>query len=148
MPLHITDTSKDPNFLFIKQVIWEVTIKNHFSHYFQVQHNRPLLTEHVLKEVLFPCCLLNCECSWKKTQVEKKLRSFITKQVYGVYSKWMSCYDQTLHQIQSNLYKTISFGATQKWSSWASGHLMKLLYKTVTKHMLSFVAGFYFFSPR
>ena len=32
----------------------------------------------------------------------------------------------------SNLYKTTTFGTTQKESSWTGGHLIKHLYKTTT----------------
>ena len=44
--------------------------------------------------------------------------------------------------VQSNMYKTTTLGNTQKWSSWAGGHLKKHLYKMATKHMYLFFAGF------
>ena len=44
--------------------------------------------------------------------------------------------------LQSNLYKTIIYGATQKWLSWAGGCLIKHLYKTMTKQMWSSFTGF------
>ena len=44
--------------------------------------------------------------------------------------------------LQSNLYKMTSLGTTQKWLSWAGGHLVKHLYKMATKQMWSFLAGF------
>ena len=47
-----------------------------------------------------------------------------------------------LYLVQSNLYKTTTLGTTQKWLSWAGGHLIKHLDKTATKHMWSFLAGF------
>ena len=48
--------------------------------------------------------------------------------------------------MQSNLYKTPTLGTTQKWSPWAGGCLIKHLYKTTTKQMLSSLAGFLSFS--
>ena len=48
--------------------------------------------------------------------------------------------------VQSNLYKMITLGTTQKLLSWGGGHFMKHLYKTTTKQMWSFLAGFEFFS--
>ena len=44
--------------------------------------------------------------------------------------------------ILSNLYKMTTLGTTQKSSSWTDGHLIKHLYKTATKPMWSFLAGF------
>ena len=45
--LHITKISLDPNFPHLKQMILEVWLKSHFSHFLQVQHNRPLPKEYV-----------------------------------------------------------------------------------------------------
>ena len=47
--------------------------------------------------------------------------------------------------IQSNLYKMTTLGTTQKWSSWASGCLIKHLYTITTKQMWSSLAGYEFF---
>ena len=44
--------------------------------------------------------------------------------------------------MQSNLYKTTTLGTTQKWLPWAGGRFIKHLYKTATKQMWSFLAGF------
>ena len=40
-----------------------------------------------------------------------------------------------------NLYKMITLGTIQKWSSWAGGRLIKHLYKTPTNQMWSFLGG-------
>ena len=42
----------------------------------------------------------------------------------------------------SNLYKTTTFGTTQKESSWTGGCLIKHLYKTTTNQIWSFLEGF------
>ena len=47
--------------------------------------------------------------------------------------------------LQSNLYKMAPLGTTQKWFSWASGCLIKHLYKTTTSQMGSFLADLSFF---
>ena len=41
--------------------------------------------------------------------------------------------------LQSNLYKTTTFGTTQKWLSWASCHLIKHLYKMTTNQAYTFL---------
>ena len=48
--------------------------------------------------------------------------------------------------IQSNLYKTTTFGAIQKWSSWKGGRLIKNLYQLTTNQIWSLLAGFSFIS--
>ena len=50
-----------------------------------------------------------------------------------------------LLEIQSNLYKTTTFGTTQKWPSWKGGRLIKNLYQATTNQIWSFLAGFSFF---
>ena len=40
------------------------------------------------------------------------------------------------------VYKMTTLGTTQKWSPWASGCLIKQLYKITTNQMWSFLAGF------
>ena len=37
--------------------------------------------------------------------------------------------------LQSDLYKTTTPGATQKWLSWTGGHLIKHLYKMTTSQL-------------
>ena len=50
------------------------------------------------------------------------------------------------NEIQTNLYKTNTFGTTQKWPSWKGCHLIKNLYQATTNQIWSFLAGFSFFS--
>ena len=47
--------------------------------------------------------------------------------------------------LQSNLYKTTTFGTTQKWPSWKGGCLIKNLYQATTNQIWLFLAGFFFF---
>ena len=49
---------------------------------------------------------------------------------------------QGMLELQSNLHKTTTLGTTQKWLSWAGGHLIKHLYKMITNQMWSLSAGF------
>ena len=48
--------------------------------------------------------------------------------------------------LQSNLYKTLTLGTTQKWSPWAGSSLVKHLYKTTTKQCGHSWQVFRFFS--
>ena len=52
--------------------------------------------------------------------------------------------------LQSKLYKATTVGTTQKWSSYAGGHLKRHHYKRTTNQMLLFLGGFLccFFFPR
>ena len=49
--------------------------------------------------------------------------------------------------IQSHLYKMITLGTTQKWSSWTGGRLIKHLYKMTTNQIRSFFGRFLVFIP-
>ena len=51
-------------------------------------------------------------------------------------------HDIFIKELQSNLCKMTTLGTTQKWSSWAEGHLIKHLYKTANNQMWSLLAGF------
>ena len=50
------------------------------------------------------------------------------------------------NEIQTNLYKTNTFGTTQKWPSWKGCHLIKNLYQATTNQIWSFLVGFNIFS--
>ena len=49
-------------------------------------------------------------------------------------------------ELQSNLYKTITLGTTQKWSSWAGGCFIKHLHKTTANVVVH--DRFCFFFPQ
>ena len=68
-------------------------------------------------------------------------------QVDPRFNKYSNIHICKMH-IQQNLFKTTTFGTTQKWSSLAGGRLIKHLYETATKKMWSSLAGFQFFFPR
>ena len=50
-----------------------------------------------------------------------------------------------IQKLQSNLYKTTTFGTTQKRPSWKGGRLIKNLYQATTNQIWSFLPGFSFF---
>ena len=49
-------------------------------------------------------------------------------------------------QLQWNLYKTTTFGTTQKWPSSKGGRLIKNLHQATTNQIWLFLASFSFFS--
>ena len=71
--------------------------------------------------------------------IKMKINDMKTKSFYNKGFWWQNASVKlnlaTNYDLQSNLYKTITLGTTQKWLSWTGGRLIKHLCKMTTNQI-------------
>ena len=89
--------------------------------------NFTLITRHYIMVFELELCIVAIKCCFGMQQRHMQY-----------YLQLQAC---VIH-MQSNLYKKITFGTTQKWLVWAGGCSIKHLYETTTNQIWSLLARF------